>query len=96
MAQRNNVVVATGAKWNPCGHAILNAGGNGGHYFHIAGDGYVRPYYMTQNGYERYLSENKKREVRRRHVPLRRPDRAQTRLDLITNEPQPALQIGTA
>lgn len=82
-----HVVVVTGVKWNPCGHAILNAGGNGGHYFHIAGDGYARPYYMNQTGYERYLSENKKREVRRRYVPLFKPNRAQAKLDELAAKP---------
>ena len=41
--ERCNIVVVSGAKWNPCGHTLLNAGDRGGHYFHIAGTGIDRP-----------------------------------------------------
>ena len=82
-----HIVLVSGAKWNPCGHAILNAGGAGGHYFHIAGDGYARPFYMNQAGYDRYLSENKKREIRRQYVHLPKPDSAQAKLDELASKP---------
>ena len=81
-----HIVLVSGAKWNPCGHAILNAGGAGGHYFHIAGDGYARPYYMDQAGYDRYLSESKKREIRRQYVHIPKPDGAQAKLDELASK----------
>lgn len=81
-----HIVIVSGAKWNPCGHAILNAGGKGGHYFHIAGDGYDRPYYMHENGYARYLAENKKKELRRQFVYLEKPLEAQHKLDQLTSK----------
>lgn len=80
------VVIVSGARLNPCGHAILNVGGVGGNYFHIAA---VRdfPRYMTEAGYRRYLKEEGKREIRRHPVTIRDPYAAQTKLDeLLANK----------
>lgn len=65
-------VVVSGAALNPCGHILLNTGGRGGWYFHIA---QVRgfPHCMGEEGYRRYLRENKKREIRRTWVPVKEP-----------------------
>ena len=83
-----HVVVVSGAKWNPCGHTLLNAGGAGlgGHYFHIAGDGYAKPYYMDHAGYLRYLRESAKREIRRQWIPLSNPLGAQAKLDYLATK----------
>ena len=48
------VVIVTGAKLNPCGHALLNIGAVGGYYFHVA-EVYGHPRYMVEAGYRRYL-----------------------------------------
>jgi hypothetical protein len=79
-------VVVTGAKWNPCGHALLFApfksaisSGNDGSYFQVAG-AHTLPRIMSQDGYERYLKENKKSEVTRYAVDLPNPDGAVNRL----------------
>ena len=81
------VVVVSGSSWNPCGHTILNVGGVNGHYLHIAGDGYARPYYMDAKGYQRYLSENKKKELSRQYVKVPKPLKAQQRLDELAAKP---------
>jgi hypothetical protein len=75
-----NAVVVSGAKWNPCGHALLNVGGRGGWYYHVNElRGYPR--YMDEAGYRRYLRENGKREVNRQRVPLPDPDGALAKLE---------------
>lgn len=61
--------VVTGDPGNPCGHALLHTGG--GWYFHVAG-GYAVPRFMSGSGYQRYLKENSKREIRR--WPIKLPD----------------------
>lgn len=71
------VVVVSGASWNPCGHALLRVGG---YYFHIGGfNGY--PYRLDEQGFTRYLHEEGKHEVRRTQIRLRRPSRAQAKLE---------------
>jgi hypothetical protein len=77
---RAHAVVVSGAKLNPCGHMLLNAGGTGGWYFHIA-EWIGRPRCMNERGYRRYLEEHGKREVRRTWVPLRDVSRAQAKLE---------------
>jgi hypothetical protein len=74
------VVVVSGVKINPCGHAIINAGGIGGHYFHVTGF-HAYPRYMNDAGYRRYLREESKQEIRRHIVIIRDPDGAQRKLD---------------
>ena len=70
--KKAHAVVVSGAKWNPCGHMLLNTGGRGGWYFHVAEvRGY--PKYMNEAGYQRYLKENGKREIRRDFVALKKP-----------------------
>jgi hypothetical protein len=72
-----SLVIVSGSGPNPCGHAIANAGN---FYFHVDGvRGY--PWYFGQTGYQRYLRENGKRELRRRRVQLTNPDGAQNKLD---------------
>lgn len=73
-------VVVSGASWNPCGHMLLNTGGKAGYYFHVAE---VRgfPRYMNGQGFQRYLKEEKKAELRRTRVPLKDPAAAHRRLE---------------
>jgi hypothetical protein len=73
-------VVVSGAPWNPCGHMLLNVGGCGGWYFHIA-EVQGLPRAMGALGFQRYLRENAKREVGRVAVPLKEPLRAMARLE---------------
>lgn len=72
-------VVVSGVWMNPCGHMILNVGGVGGWYFHIA-EWHNFPRYMDERGYRRYLADNHKREIRRTPVPLPHPEAANRRL----------------
>jgi hypothetical protein len=81
---RTYAVIVSGAKWNACGHAILNLGGPGGDYFHIAGKFRVRPWHMAQAGYERYLFEQEKREIVRQYIPINKPALAQAKLEELT------------
>jgi hypothetical protein len=46
-------VVVTGATWNPCGHMLLNTGGSGGWYFHVA-ERKGNPRFMRADGYRAY------------------------------------------
>lgn len=65
-------VVVTGATWNPCGHMLLNTGGSGGWYFHVA-ERKGNPRFMRADGYRRYLQEHQKRELRRTFVSVPNP-----------------------
>jgi len=73
-------VVVSGSGPNVCGHLILNTGGKGGDYFHVAG---VRtfPRHMTEPGYQRYLKENHKRELKRFKVAIPNGLAAMLKLD---------------
>lgn len=77
---RAYAVVVSGAALNPCGHMILNTGGAGGWYFHIA-EVRGRPRFMNEEGYRRYLKENDKRELSRTHVAIPKPDAANAKLE---------------
>lgn len=79
-------VVVTGDFWNPCGHMLLNTGSRGGHYFQIAGY-YKRPHYMREEGYQRYLKENNKRELSRTFIPIKDPDGANMKLQELLAKP---------
>jgi hypothetical protein len=74
------VVIVCGAKWNPCGHALLNLGGMGGHYIHVSKPRDF-PRYMNEAGYRRYLQEEGKREIRRHPADVTDPEAAQRKLD---------------
>lgn len=68
-------VVVSGASWNPCGHMLLCCGldSESSWYLQVAGQGvrellgvYAYPKFMRgDKSYNRYLRENKKRELRR-------------------------------
>lgn len=86
-------VVVSGATWNPCGHMLLCCGSNSGdawyaHVAGIAGNGgglhvagvYGYPAFMREEGYQRYLKENKKREIRRMDAKIQNPRAAYAKL----------------
>jgi hypothetical protein len=75
-----HLVVVSGSGINLCGHAVVNAGG---YYFHIDGLNDF-PWYMSELGYQRYLKENEKRELRRLRVNLPKPDGAQRKLEQLS------------
>ena len=88
-------VVVSGASWNPCGHMIFCTGSNSDNatYFHVAGAGfkelagvYAFPKFMSESGYRRYLSENGKREIRRRDVNFTTPSGAYQKLMQIMSD----------
>ncbi|MCB2262984.1 MAG: hypothetical protein LGR52_08610 [Candidatus Thiosymbion ectosymbiont of Robbea hypermnestra] len=83
---RAYAVVVNGAWWNPCGHMLLNTGGKGGWYFHIAE---VRglPKFMNEAGYQRYLKENNKREIRRTYVKIKDPAASNRKLEELLSKP---------
>jgi len=78
--QNAYAVVVSGASWNPCGHMLLNTGGRGGWYFHVA-ERKGQPRFMREAGYHRYLKEHGKRELRRTHVLIPNPDGAHGKLE---------------
>ena len=84
--EHTHAVVVSGDKWNPCGHAILNAGGFAGWYFHVAGR-YIVPRYMRPNDYKRYLTENGKHEIRRTVVKIPNPIGAHRKLEELLSTP---------
>ncbi|MDC8760670.1 hypothetical protein [Janthinobacterium fluminis] len=74
------VVVVSGASWNPCGHTLLNTGSDNGWYFHIA-ERKGCPRFMRRQGYQRYLQEHQKRELRRTFVAVPNPEGAHFKLE---------------
>ena len=72
-------VVVSGAWANPCGHALLfvpkvgATASDDGYYFQVA-QAYGLPRYMRAEGYARYLTENKKKELTRYAVAIPKPD----------------------
>jgi hypothetical protein len=88
-------VVVSGASWNPCGHMILCAGTSSdtSWYFHIAGQGiselagiYAYPKFMREAGYNRYLDENGKSEIRRLDAQISNPAGAYNKLMDLMNK----------
>ena len=73
---RVGVVAVSGSGPNVCGHLLLatNCAGNDV-YFHVAVI-HGKPKYMTSTGYQRYLKENGKSEIRRRLLSLPNPNGA--------------------
>jgi hypothetical protein len=70
------LVAVSGSGPNVCGHLILGArSGRGDIYFHVV-DPIGYPKYMNASNYQRYMRENKKRELTRRYLDLPNPDGA--------------------
>jgi hypothetical protein len=88
------IVAVSGDGPNVCGHMLIYTPSGGGYYFHVTGDPNGRgigriigyPMYMTENGYQRYLSETGKTELKRRRVPLPNPDGAYLYLEQVLSE----------
>ncbi len=77
------VVVVSGVWWNPCGHALLRAG-----RFYFQVDTFRGPpFRLDQAGYERFMSDEHKREVRRTRVVLPDPRAAFNRLEELLTKP---------
>ncbi|MGD9213815.1 MAG: hypothetical protein PVJ84_03330 [Desulfobacteraceae bacterium] len=74
------VITVNGNSLNPCGHMLLNIGGYGRIYTHIA-DVRGYPYFMNQKGYERYQLENNKIELSRVRVNIPNPQKAKLKLN---------------
>lgn len=78
-------VIVSGDFPNPCGHALLyvprqsNLGASGGYYFQVA-EVYGNPRMMTSEGYQRYLKENKKKELKRYAVSVSKPSNSEAKL----------------
>lgn len=77
-------VVVSGDGINFCGHTLLHTGGDW--YFHVAGVNDV-PKFMRESGYQRYLKDNGKHEIRRWIVKLPNPAGAHAKLEeLLTKQ----------
>lgn len=81
-----SAVVVSGVAINPCGHMLLNVGGRTGYYIHVAGVN-VQPKYMNEAGYQRYLTDNSKRELSRTAVKLKYPTKAAAKLEQLLSKP---------
>jgi hypothetical protein len=80
------LVAVSGDGPNVCGHLLLQAGnGAGGIYFHVA-EFHGPPRYMTADGYQRYLREAGKMELRRVALSLPNPQGAMMFLEKIMSE----------
>lgn len=66
---------------NKWGHMLLNAGGKGGTYFQVAGELHACPRYMNEAGYQRYMRETGKHEIKRYPVHIPNPVAAQMKLE---------------
>lgn len=77
-------VIVSGYGPNFCGHTLLHVGDSW--YFHVAG-GYDVPKFMHESGYQRYLKENDKREIRRWIVKLPNPRGAHLKLHELLKKP---------
>lgn len=76
--QNTRAVVVSGYGINFCGHTLLYTGG--GWYFHVAAVHGV-PRFMREDGYQRYLKENGKHEIRRWAVKIPNPAGAYRKLE---------------
>ena len=79
------VEVSGGPGNQTCGHLILNLGGVCGKYFHIAGL-YHEPLMMDETGYQRYLKENGKKEIKRVRINITNPEAATLKLYELTSK----------
>jgi hypothetical protein len=70
-------VIVSGDGPNFCGHTLLHVGSSW--YFHVAGRNSL-PKFMHESGYQRYLKETAKHEIRRWIVKLPNPQGAHQKL----------------
>jgi len=83
VAQAYAVIVTGDTSW---GHMLLNTGGVGGTYFQVAGV-HSCPRYMNETGYQRYLRETGKRELRRFPLHLSNARAAHLKLEELLSKP---------
>lgn len=74
------VVAVSGDGPNVCGHLLIYSSDNGGYYFHTAGP-YAHPKYMTNAGFQTYLADTRKIEIRRIKVELSDPQGAYAKME---------------
>ena len=79
-------VVVSGSGPNKWGHMLLYTGGAHPTYFQIQGELRAMPVYMNQAGYERYLRENGKKELKRIRISLPNPDRATAKMEELLSQ----------
>lgn len=77
-------VIVSGDPGNFCGHALLHVGNSW--YFHVAGF-YKVPKFLHESGYQRYLKETGKREIRRWIVKIPDPRGAHQKLHELLKKP---------
>lgn len=77
-------VVVSGDGPNFCGHLLLNVGGRTGTYLHVAGI-HDFPRQMDENGYQRYLKDAGKTELRRSLVSISNAQAAMLKLEQLLN-----------
>lgn len=84
---RISVVVVSGDRPNICGHMLIATGfGRNAYYFYVA-DWTKYPRYMTESGFQRFLRETGKTEIRRLNLPLPNPQGAKLYLEkLLANK----------
>ena len=78
------IIIVSGASWNPCGHMIINTAH--GWYFHVV-EVRGRPYYMREEGYQRFLKENGKHEISRKQIVVPKPIQAHIKLEELLSKP---------
>ena len=83
--RRAAAVVVSGDGPNKWGHMLLNTGGVGGNYFQVAGVR-VRPRYMDEDGFQRYLADTGKKIIRRIPGLIPHPEASQLKLEQLLNE----------
>ena len=83
--RRASAVIVSGDRPNKWDHMLLNTGGKGGMYFQVAGV-IARPRYMNEAGYQRYLKETGKTELKRIPLFILHPEASQLRLEQLLNE----------
>jgi hypothetical protein len=76
--QNTCAVIVSGWGPNFCGHTLLHTGG--GWYFHVDGRN-DPPRFMREEGYMRFLKENRKHEIRRWIIKIPNPAGAHRKLE---------------
>ncbi len=84
--KNTNLIVVSRAALNPCGHSLLNTGGQSGYYFHIA-EIRGKPKFMREQGYRRYIRENGKPQLSRVEIKIQNPEGAHRKLEELLAKP---------
>lgn len=78
-----SAVIVSGTPPNFAGHMLLYTGGDHPQYFQVIGKIKAVPRYMDEDGYQRYIQENGKKELRRIPVVIPHPEASQLKLEQI-------------